>query len=132
MPAERVQVATVTTREESLEVEQELLDQEVEATMSTVNASSSSPAQKESDVLKLQWEMELLQVQLADLKEKLSEVEKERDILFERQFSMDKIKDDDTAVLFYTGFPNYGALISFYNFIEPKLTKMQHWKGEKF
>ena len=76
--------------------------------------------------------MELLQVQLADLKEKLSEVEKERDILFERQFSMDKIKDDDTAVLFYTGFPNYGALISFYNFIEPKLTKMQHWKGEKF
>ena len=51
--------------------------------MSTVNASSSSPAQEESDVLKLQWEMELLQVQLADLKEKLSEVEKERDILLE-------------------------------------------------
>ena len=44
---------------------------------------------------------------------------------------MDKIKDDDSAVLFYTGFPNYGALISFYNFIEPKLTKMQYWKGEK-
>jgi len=39
--------------------------------VSTVNASSSSPAQEESDVLKLQWEMELLQVQLADLKEKL-------------------------------------------------------------
>ena len=99
--------------------------------MSTVNASSSSPAQEESDVLKLQWEMELLQVQLADLKEKLSEAEKERDILLERQFLLDKIKDDDSAVLFYTGFPNYGALISFYNFIEPKLTKMQYLKGEK-
>jgi len=36
--------------------------------------------------------MELLQVQLADLKEKLSEVENERDILLARQFSMDKIK----------------------------------------
>ena len=78
--------------------------------MSTVNASSSSPAQEESDVLKLQWEMELLQVQLADLKEKLSEVENERDILLACQFSMDKIKDDDSAVLFYTGLPNYGAL----------------------
>ena len=42
--------------------------------------------------LKLQREMELLQVQLADLKEKLSEVENERDILLARQFSMDKIK----------------------------------------
>ena len=72
--------------------------------MSTVNASSSSPVQEESDVLKLQWELELLQVQLADLKEKLSEVENERDILLEPQFSMDKIKDDDSAVLFYTGF----------------------------
>lgn len=36
---------------------------------------------------------------------------------------MDKVKDDDSAVLFYTGFPSYGALISFFNFIEPKLTK---------
>ena len=99
--------------------------------MSTVNAASSSPAQEESDTLKLQREMELLQVQLADLKEKLSEVENQRDILLARQFSMDKIKDDDAAVLFYTGFPNYGALISFYNFIEPKLAKMQYWKGEK-
>lgn len=48
-----------------------------------------------------------------------------------RQFSLDKIKDDDSAVLFYTGFPNYAALIGFYNFIEPKLKKMQYWKGEK-
>ena len=99
--------------------------------MSTVNAALSSPAQEESDVLKLQQEMEFLKVELADLKEKLIEVEKERDILLSRQFSLDKIKDDDSAVLFYTGFPNYGALISFYNFLEPKLKKMQYWKGEK-
>ena len=83
--------------------------------MSTVNAALSSPAQEESDVLKLQQEMEFLKVELADLKEKLIEVEKDRDILLSRQFSLDKIKDDDSAVLFYTGFPNYGALISFYH-----------------
>jgi len=68
------------------------LDQEVKAPVSPVSAASSSPAQEESDVLKLQRKMELLQVQLADLKEKLSEVENERDILLARQFSMDKIK----------------------------------------
>ena len=118
-----VPVATVTTQEESFEVEEELFAQEVEPLLSTVNAALSSPAQKESDVLKLQQEMEFLKVELADLKEKLIEVEKERDILLSRQFSLDKIKDDDSAVLFYTGFPNYGALISFYNFIEPKLKK---------
>ena len=72
-------MATVTAQEESFEVEQELFDQEFEAPVSTVNAASSSPAQEESDILKLQREMELLQVQLADLKEKLSEVENERD-----------------------------------------------------
>ncbi|PFX19774.1 putative RNA-directed DNA polymerase from transposon BS [Stylophora pistillata] len=75
MPAKRVPVATVTTQEESFEVEQEVFHQEVEAPVSTVCAASSSPALEESDVLKLQREMELLQVQLADLKEKLSEVE---------------------------------------------------------
>ena len=43
-------------------------------------------------------------MQLSDLKEKQSEVENRRDALLARQFSMDKIKDDDSAVLFYTGF----------------------------
>ena len=99
--------------------------------MSTVNTASSSPAREESDVLKLQWEIEQLKVELADFKQKLIEVEKEREILLARQFSLDKIKDDDSAVLFYTGFPNYAALIGFYNFIESKLKKMQYWKGEK-
>ena len=51
-------------------------------------------------------------------------------MLLERQFSLNKIKDDDSAILFYTGFPTYKALISFYNFIEPKLGKMQYWKGQ--
>ena len=68
LPAERVPVATVTTQEEAFEPEQELFDQEVEAFVSTVNAASSLPAQEESDVLKLQREMELLQVQLAEFK----------------------------------------------------------------
>ena len=45
---------------------------------------------------------------------------------------MDKIKDDESAGLFSTGLPNHKALISFYNFIEPKLTNMQCWKGGNY
>lgn len=81
-------------------------------------------------VLELQRKIALLETQLADCQEKLSEAEKEKEILLGRQFSLDKIKDDNAAVLFYTGFPSYEALISFYNYIEPKLSKMQYWKGE--
>ena len=59
------------------------------------------------------------------------QLEKEKEALLARQFSLDKIKDDNAAMLFYTGFPNYEALMSFYNYIEPKVSKMQYWKGEK-
>ena len=51
-------------------------------------------------------------------------------MLLAHQFSIDKIKDDNAAVSFYTGFPSYEALISFYTYIELKLSKMQYWKGE--
>ena len=57
-------------------------------------------------------------------------MEKENEILLGRQFSLDKIKDDNSAILFYTGFPCYEALISFFKYLEPKLGKMQYWKGE--
>lgn len=57
-------------------------------------------------------------------------MEKENEILLGRQFSLNKIKDDNSAILFYTGFPCYEALISFFKYLEPKLGKMQYWKGE--
>ena len=88
-------LATVTTQKESFDVGEELFGEEVEPPVSTVNAASSAPAPEESDVLKLQWEIELLKVEIANFKEKLIEVEKEREILLARQFSLDKIKDDD-------------------------------------
>jgi len=81
-------------------------------------------------ILELQRKIALLETQLADCQEKLSEAEKENSALLGRQFSLDKIKDDNVAVLFYTGFPSYEALISLYKYIRPKLSKMQYWKGE--
>lgn len=90
------------------------------------------PPQTTADpVLELQRKISLLEIQLAETQEKLREAETENAVLLGRQFSLEKIKDDNAAVLFYTGFPSYKALISFYNYLKPKLTKMQYWKGEK-
>ena len=49
--------------------------------------------------------------------EKLAQVESEKAALLDRQFSIENMKDDDVAILFYTGFPNYEALLSFYTYI---------------
>ena len=83
-------------------------------------------------ITELQQEITLLELKLGDCEEELTKVKNENELLLGRQFSIDKIKDDDSAILFYTGFPSYQALINFYKFIEPKLGKMQYWKGEQF
>ncbi|CAH3040112.1 unnamed protein product, partial [Pocillopora meandrina] len=73
----------------------------------------------------------MLEKQVSTLEEKVLQLEKEKEALLARQFSLNKIKGNNAAMLFYTGFPNYKALMSFYNYIEPKVSKMQYWKGEK-
>ena len=82
-------------------------------------------------IRQLQQKITLLELKLADCEESLREVKSENEILLSRQFSLEKIKDDNSAILFYTGFPSYEALISFFKYIEPKLEKMQYWKGER-
>ena len=89
------------------------------------------PVDPEATALNLLSRVEMLEKQVFTLDEKVLQLEKEKEALLARQFSLDKIKDENSAMLFYTGFPNYEALMSFYNYIEPKVSKMQYWKGEK-
>ena len=91
--------------------------------------SAGSP---DVDIITELQQNNLLELKLGDCEEELNKVKNENELLLGRQFSLDKIKDDDSAILFYTGFPSYQALISFYKFIEPKLGKMQYWKGQQF
>ena len=58
--------------------------------------------------------MASLEMKVCYFEEKLAQVESEKAALLDRQFSIEKMKDDDVAILFYTGFPNYEALVSFY------------------
>jgi len=99
-------------------------------TVSTVSSSQCSnslandldptKASKANVVEQLQRQITLLELKLADCEEKLAEMEKEGEIMLGCQFSLDKIKDDNSAILFYTGFPCYEALISFFKYLEQK------------
>ena len=96
------------------------------------NDTSFETPQTEADpILELQAKIAALETKLANYQLKLREAEEENTILVGRQFSLDKIKHDNSAILFYTGFPSYEALISFFNYIKQKIPKMQYWKGEK-
>ena len=97
---------------------------------SLANDLDRAETSKGNVVEQLQRHFTLLELKLTDREEKLAEMEKENEILIGCQFSLDKIKDDNSAILFYTGFPCYEALMSFFKYLEPKLGKMQYWKGE--
>ena len=62
--------------------------------------------------------MASLERKVCYFEEKLAQVESEKAALLDRQFSIEKMKDDDATILFYTaGFPNYEALVSLYTYI---------------
>ena len=72
-------------------------------------------------MLERQRKIASLEIQLADCQEKCSEAGKQNARFLEHQFSLEKIKGDNAAILFYTNFPSYEALRSFYCYLEPKL-----------
>ena len=94
-------------------------------------ATSFETPQTEADpILELQAKIAALETKLANCQRKLREAEEENKILVGWQFSLDKIKHDNSAILFYIGFPSYDALIGFFNYIKQNIPKLQYWKGE--
>ena len=92
--------------------------------------NSTSQSEETETIAALLERMASLEMKASYFEEKLAQVEREAALL-DRQFSIEKMKVDDAAILFYTGFPNYEALVSFYTYIAPKLHKMQYWEGDK-
>lgn len=45
------------------------------------------------------------------------------------QWSVDKIKDDDTKTKFYTGPPSFAVFMWLFNYLVPKCEKMVYWRG---
>lgn len=94
------------------------------------DTSPGDPQTEANVILEMQAKIATLESILSICQEKLREADEEMEILLRRQFSIDKVKHDNSAIMFYTGFPSYEVLISFFHYIEPKICKMQYWKGE--
>ncbi|CAC5389769.1 unnamed protein product [Mytilus coruscus] len=67
--------------------------------------------------------MERASQNIADLQEQMEYYEGKR-------FTLHKIKDDNDAISFYTGFQNYGVFNSVFNNLEIKASRLQYWRGQ--
>eukprot|EP00794_Sanderia_malayensis_P013327 gene13326-biopygen10629 len=78
----------------------------------------SQNADLSAKIAKLETQMEQLESQLAKVRSSL--------------FSIEKLKSDNSATKFYTGFPNFSTLLATFEYFEPKVQQMQYWRGNKF
>ena len=83
----------------------------------------------ESNHLKVQ--VKELNSQISSLMTQLEKLEMQVAELKKCRFSIDKIKDDNSATKFYTGFPNFSSLFATYEYLAPKLSRMHYWRGNK-
>lgn len=67
--------------------------------------------------------LEVASKNISDLQDKVSRFEA-------NQFCLDKIKDDNDAIMFYTSFPNYQCLIAVFKYLEGTTSRLQYWKGQ--
>ena len=47
----------------------------------------------------------------------------------EKLFSVDELKNDYSAVRFYTGFPNFDTLMNAFSYLLPELEHITYWRG---
>ena len=84
------------------------------------------------DELKLQ--VELLEAEKAQLQATCDGLRKENDNLRTapwqaRKFSIERVKDDDKLVSFYTGFSSYLMFLACFNFLKRSAEVMRGWRG---
>lgn len=82
-----------------------------------------------ADLNRLNLQLLKKQQDIDKLRERIGQLEHEVHNFEERRFCIDRFKCDDQAIQFYTGFPNYSALMAYYNYIEPKASKLQYWRS---
>ena len=69
--------------------------------------------------------------EINELKSQVQELKQNINELKDTKISLEKIKNDDTAIKFYTGFPNFSSLLAVFEYIEPKFKHVHYWQGSK-
>jgi len=94
---------------------------------STINSSStSSLSTGNSDTTTLMTSestIEKLQQDIAELKIKLEALTAEK-------FCLQRFAGSDSDIRFYTGFPSYAILCSFYEFLGPAVNQLNYWGSD--
>jgi hypothetical protein len=75
----------------------------------------------------MQERLEVKTEMLNNLRAEIGNLQKQIHSYKEREFRLEKFKEENSAVQFYTGFPNYNVLQSFFEYLEPKVEKLQYW-----
>ena len=75
----------------------------------------------------LEERIEQQSLQINTLKQEVGRLNKQLDENERKKFSLENFKDDDSAIQLYTGFPNYKALMAVYEYLDPKVSKLQCW-----
>ena len=70
----------------------------------------------------------MLRSKVLNLEKKLEEAENK---LEEAKFTLSNIKDDDSKVAFYTGFPSFSTLKAFFNFLGPAVDSLKYSKRQE-
>ncbi|CAC5418387.1 unnamed protein product [Mytilus coruscus] len=85
----------------------------------------------------IQETVELLKTKIESRNEKfeiasknISDLQKQLEYFEKKRFSLDKIKDDNDAIAFYTGIPNYGTFMACFEYLESKASRLQYWRGQ--
>ena len=78
--------------------------------------------------MNLAEELEMLRSKVLNLEKKLEEVEK---MVKEAKFTLSNIKDDDSKVTFYTGFPSFSTLRAFFYFLGPAVDSLKYSKRQE-
>ena len=77
--------------------------------------NTTSQSEESETIAALLERMASLEMKVCYFEEKLAQVESEKAALLDREFSIENMKDDDVAMLFYTGFPNSQLLYLHYS-----------------
>ena len=83
---------------------------------------------QQQDYIKiLEERIEQQSLQINTLKQEVGRLKEQLDENERNKFSLENFKDDDSAIQLYTGFPNYKALMAVYEYLDPKVSKLQCW-----
>ena len=78
----------------------------------------------------LHKKIEMQNEKIVKLEKEIQNLNNEIENFKNNYFSLNKIKDDDGAIKFYTGFPNYSCLLAFFEYLLPKVQNMHYWRGK--